>query len=256
MDTWTLLKRELNYFGICLLDHRQCRIYTNNTFSKSQGIIKTIRRNNVVIKSYKKAFLDLWGETTDLLSYQNISSEIIDDKIIKLFIFSLKDLSKFVLCFEELSGSKFEKVIARSLNRDITTFSKEQIYKLPDYKILMDWVHRSISRLLYINKLLYAAILGPKRVSQYNVKTARGISGPWAHLDLPMEERAFPFGFGLRAREKGKQKQRRYRQGLENYNNDGRVGEGHYWRELRNEPFDWMDRNFEDPYPSRTLLSR
>jgi len=41
-----------------------------------------------------------------------------------------------------------------------------------------------------------------------------------------------------------------------NYNNDGRVGEGFYWRELRNEPFDWADRDWEDPYPSRHLLSR
>jgi hypothetical protein len=170
--------------------------------------------------------------------------------MINLFVFSLKDLTKYLLCFDGAEKSKYYMIVSQALSKDVKMFSKDQVYSIPDYKISIDWVSRNVSRLLYVSNLLSLASMGKKRVSQYEIKTAKGVAGPWSRLDLPMEERAFPFGFGLRSREKGKQKQRRYRKGLENYNNDGRVGEGHYWRELRNEPYDWMNREYEDPYPS------
>ncbi|MFW6173100.1 MAG: hypothetical protein ACOC5T_05090, partial [Elusimicrobiota bacterium] len=76
-------------------------------------------------------------------------------------------------------------------------------------------------------------------------------------LDLPMEERVFKWRDiedEVRGRERGKEKQRRYRQGFENYNNDGRVGEGYYWREMRNEPYSWYDRGTSSPYKSRATI--
>jgi len=172
---------------------------------------------------------------------------------------------KYLLCFEGAEQSEYYKAVSTSLNRDISTFGRRQVYSLSDYKITIDWISRVISRLLYVSNLLAFASMGPKRVAKYDIKTAKGISydiktakgisGPWAHLDLPMEERVFPFGDEVQNREKSKLQQRRFRKGLENYNNDGRVGEGHYWRELRNEPFSWFDRGSEDPYPSRSMLS-
>jgi len=74
-----------------------------------------------------------------------------------------------------------------------------------------------------------------------------------------MDERVFEWDDideEMRGRDRDIRRQKRYRTGLENYNNDGRVGEGFYWRELRNEPFSWHSREFDDPYPSRHLLSR
>ncbi len=255
MDTWTLLKKELNYYGVDLIDSKKCQIMFNDQI-RVQGVIKTMKQINSLVKQQKKILLSLWKEVVDLLKEDSILNNIIDDKMINLFVFSLKDMIKFLLCFEDCEKSIYYKIISNSLTRDINTFSKYQIYKLSDYKISIDWVSRLISKLLYITKLLGLASMGKKRVSKHEIKIARGISGPWAHLDLPMEERVFPFGQELQQREKSRQKQRRYRQGLENYNNDGRVGEGFYWRELRNEPFAWADRNFDDPYPSRNLLSR
>jgi hypothetical protein len=190
------------------------------------------------------------------LSSKSENTTITDERMSKLFIFSLKDMIKYLLCFEDIEETQYYEVISSSLTSDLNSFSREQIYKLPDYKILIDWVTRFISRLLYISKLLAFALLGPKKISKYQIKTAKGISGPWARLDLPMEERVFDFGDEIDQRTKGKQKQERYRQGLENYNNDGRVGEGYMWREMRNEPFKWTDRSTEDPYPGRNLLRR
>ena len=255
MDNWELLTKELNYYGFVLVDNKKCQFPDEKGEVKIQGVIKTIRILNSYIKKQKKILLSLWEEVVEDLEYKNIIPEIIDDNMADLFIFSLKDFAKYLLCFEDLEKSKYYNSISTALTRDIKTFSKEQIYSIPDYKISIDWISRNISRLLYICNLLSFASMGKKRVSQYDLKMAGGIAGPWSRLNLPMEERKFPFGFGLRSREKGKQKQRRYRKGLENYNNDGRVGEGHYWRELRYEPFDWMDRDFEDPYPSRSMLS-
>ncbi len=255
MDTWVLLNKELKYYGIKLIDNKKCQIIDGNGDTNIYGVMRTIRILSYYIKKQKELLLTLWDEVVETLQDQPLSSEIIDNNMTSLFVFSLKDFVKYLLCFDDVKKSKYYTVISQALAKDTKMFSKHQVYTIPDYKISIDWISRNISRLLYISNLLSLASMGKKRVSQLEIKTARGISGPWAHLDLPMEERVFPFGFGLREREKGKQKQRRYRQGLENYNNDGRVGEGYYWRELRNEPFSWFDRGYEDPYPSRKQLS-
>lgn len=256
MDTWALLGKELEYHGIKLISHTKCQITDDHGQTKVQGVIRAMREINGTIREQKKILLLLWNEVISLLSEQNYATEILDERMVNLFLFSLKDMVKYLLCFENSEKSKYYKVISSSLCRDINSFDRIQVYTVPDYKISIDWISRVINKLLYVSKLLAFASMGPKRVSKYEIKTAKGISGPWAHLDLPMEERVFPFGDELKQREKGKLQQRRYRQGLENYNGDGRVGEGYYWRELRNEPFSWFDRAFEDPYPSRSLLSR
>jgi len=256
MDTWALLCRELQYNGITLLNYTKCQIGDESGQVKAQGVIRTIRDINKSIKQQKKILLSLWNEAVFLLSKESYAAEILDERMVNLFLFSLKDMVKFLLCFEGAEKSKYYDIVFNSLNRDINSFSRQQIYNIPDYKISIDWVNRTICRLLYIANLLAFASMGTKRISKYDVKTARGISGPWAHLDLPMEERVFPFGDELQQRDKGKKGQRRYTKGLANYNNDGRVGEGHYWRELRNEPFSWFDRETEDPYPHRSLLNR
>lgn len=255
MDTWSLLEKELNYYGIYLIDRTKCQVKDENGQVQIKGVIKTIKDINYLVKKQERILSLLWGEVLELLQQQKPCGAIIDDKMVNLFVFSLKDLSKFLQCFDGAEKSEYYKTVLNALTQDVRSFSKQQIYKLPDYKICIDWVSRVISRLLYVSKLLAFASLGKKRVSQVEIKTARGISGPWAHLDLPMEERVFPFGQELEHRDKGKQRQRRYTKGLENYNNSGEVGEGHYWREVRNEPFSWFNRKYDDPYPHRSLLN-
>ncbi len=263
MDTWALLSKELEYHGIKLMDHTKCQIVGDDNQSKVQGVIRTIREINKTIKEQKKILLDLWNSVISILSEESYSTEILDERMVKLFLFSLKDMVKYLLCFENSEQSKYYEAVSSSLNRDINSFGKTQVYEIPDYKITIDWISRVISKLLYVSNLLAFASMGPKKVAKYDIKTAKGmdkmakgISGPWAHLDLPLEERKFPFGDEIQQRERGKQKQRRYQQGLANYNNSPGVGEGYYWRELRNEPFSWFDRGTEDPYPSRSLLSK
>jgi len=266
MKTWSLLKKELNYYGIDLINSKKCKVKLSGE-EQIQGVIKSFKQINYIAEKQQKLLLSLWNEVVSLLEENNNSNEIIDDKMIDLFIFSLKDMVKFLLCFEGYENTKYYNVVLKSLTRDINSFNKYQIYKLSDYKISIDWVNRSITKLLYISKLLKFVSMGETRISKYddkiagvvnvnNIKIAKGLAGPWSRLDLPLLERVFPFGEELQQRDLGKKKQRRYRKGLEEYNNNGSVGEGHYFRELRNEPFAWADRDFDDPYPSRTLLSR
>jgi hypothetical protein len=255
MDTWALLKQELNYHGIVLINHKKCNIFNKEGKVKSYGIFRSIKILNNCIKKQKKVLLQLWDETISILEKESVCPEIIDKNMTNLFIFSIKDFMKYLLCFDKIEKTKYYNMVSLCLSRDVKTFSKNQIYSIPDYKICIDWVSRNISRLLYISKLLYFASLGEENAAKYDIKTAEGIAGPWSRLNLPMEERKFPFGFGLRERDKAKQKQNRYVKGLQNYNNSPGVAEGYYWREIRNEPFSWYDRDTEDPYPSRKMLS-
>lgn len=256
MDTWLVLEKELDYYGIRLIGNKKCQFCNERGSFSSQGILKTIKEFIKEIKNQKKLLLSLWEDVSQLLQYKTNKSLICDEKMINLFIFSLKDLSKFLICFD-LDQSDFNKQINSALNRDINSFSREQILKLPDYKISIDWVHRNIHRLMYICKLLSYVSVGQESIAKYLMKNAKGVSGPWSNLDLPLRERVWPFEDDyLFGRSKDKKRQTRYRKGFENYNSSQFVGEGHYWRELRNEPFSWADRGTEDPYAHRSLLNR
>ena len=42
MDTWNLLERELDHYGIRLINNKKCQIYDANGEERTQGVIKTI----------------------------------------------------------------------------------------------------------------------------------------------------------------------------------------------------------------------
>lgn len=254
MNNWDTLKKELQYHGIVLVGDKRCRVFFEEEKPVTQGIIRTIRQLKQSIQKRCALMQGLWNDISFILTKGNSEKEIINDEIKKLFVHSLKDLSSFLLCFEECDNSLYSSAINSALSKDISLFSKEQMNKIIDYKISVDWLYRVICRLRYIVNLLRFSLCGADNVNQ-NEKFAISVAGPWSNTDLPMKERVFPYGRETDDRRIQKQKQRRYWMGFENYNNDGRVGEGRYWRELRNEPFSWYDRKNEDPYPSRYSLS-
>ena len=252
MDNWDILKKELRYHGILLMADKRCKVFFEDKKPVIQGTLKTIRQLKKSVQKRCYLMQELWNDISFILSQKCECIDIIDEKKKKLFIYSLKDLSNFLICFEECDNSLYSKVLNKSLSKDISMFSKDQICKIIDYKVSVDWIFRMIAKLKYIMNVLRFSLMGKEKV---NCQKKIAVSGPWSRLDLPMKERVFPYGTETKDRKKHKQKQRRYRKGFENYNNDGRVGEGHYWRELRNEPFSWYDRKYEDPYPSRHSLS-
>ena len=265
--TWDILTKELAIFGIKLINSNLCECTESGKKLripiryKLRLIRKSVCRNLTILK-------ELWGDLCKILGNNDIvSSSAIDIRSTNLFISSIQGLvrfSTFILddyidYIKTMDIESIKLTLKKYLNRDINTIDKSVILLVPEYKISIDWIHRIIRQLIYISKLLKCAMTGTEIVKSIPEKFARGVQGPWANLDLPMLERAFEWDdieAETRGRDADIRKQRRYKMGLENYNGDGRVGEGFYWREIRNEPFSWYDRNTEDPYPGRSILTR
>lgn len=251
MNNWELLQQELKYYGIKLSDNR-C-IVTENGKTYKVGIVKILSKIEKSIRENGDLLSDIYKAILDKIVEDNNVQQFFDPQYYKLFVYSLEDLLRFSQIFENKDDCA--DFLKRALDRDILGYSKEQIQFVVRMKICLDWIYRLITRLLYVKKLLSLASMGEKRVLKYKTVTAAGFSGPWSNLDLPMAERVFPFDaddFPLRTKEK--QKQRRYRKGFDNYHHPG-VSEGHYWREMRNEPYLWSQRGTESPYPGRSVLT-
>ena len=93
----------------------------------------------------------MWKEIANTLQEPCLAPEIIDDDMMKLFVFSLKDLTKYLVCFEGAEKTRYYLSVSEALSRDAKMFSKHQVYSIPDYKISIDWVSRNINKLLYIS---------------------------------------------------------------------------------------------------------
>lgn len=255
--TWDILKKELAVHGFRLADEQNVEFYAQSELRRVP-IDQAIAMVDSEVKDNIATIKELWKTLAQSLSDSSQpNNQACDCRIINLFIFSLKDLAKLLACFDPEGVSRYHQVLKAALDRDISSFNKSQIDSLLTYKISIDWTHRLIHKLMYIRSLLRFAKQGRFRVSNHKIVTASGVSGPWANLDLPMGERMWNWweeDENFRGRDLDLRKQRRYRKGLENYNNDGSVGDGHYWRELRNEAYSWDDREDESPYPFRSTL--
>lgn len=263
---WEIIKKELACYGVRVVNEQVCQ-YIDGDKIRNISIEKCISIIRGKMSVNIKEFMFLWKEVGGVLECKNYESldGAIDYKNINLFIESMKDLFKFGMFLSEnydcyyrsIAKSGILNLIRSSLNKDYKQFSKNIILSIPDYKISLDFIYRRNSIFTYIIKLLKFIQTGKDNVCKHLIKTAKGIQGPWGNLDLPMLERKFPWDDieeEIRGRDRDIKRQNRYRMGLENYNNDGRVGEGFYWREIRNEPFSWYNRGTDSPYPSRSTL--
>jgi len=256
-NTWDILNKELKYFGIKLIGNNKCQFYNKEEALRTFPVKKTIQNIEFNISNNIKLFSETWDNICNVLTNKENNHQCYDQNLKKLFKFSLKELQKLLLAFEDMDNSNISKTIDNALNQDINSFSHQQIDTLSNYKISIDWIHRLIHLHKYLVSLLKLSCCGKDVISKKEIKLARGVSGPWANLDLPMLERVYSFESedlrGLKGRSRDKKYQRRYQKGLDNYNSEG-VGEGHYWRELRNEPFLWSNRKTDSPYPGRNIL--
>jgi len=264
--TWDILTKELAIYGIKLINEKECAIIHEGKFVRTT-IPKTLQSLRLRMEANGETFEELLGETIQLLSLPQSEQDLpLDELTTNLFINSLKSTKEFFsLLVEhfEFNDNELKKqllpMVQSVLNKDLSLLSKDIVFQLPNFKISLDWVFRKMSMLDYVRSLLRLAQLGPNKIEKMNIKLARGVSGPWANLDLPLLERKFPWADIAEeneGRQRDKRRQARYRMGFENYNDPlGRAGCGRYWREMRNEPFSWASRGSDSPYPSRNLLS-
>jgi len=196
---------------------------------------------------------NLWLEIKELLSNPNLQSSKPAEGIESIFVHCLQGLKRMIYLYPGLNDfESIEKSLDSSLCNDINNFSYRIMSKIIEYKLAMEWVGHIIAKNLYIRFLLvsYSKIKNNKQIV-----VAKGVHGPYANLDIPVDTRVFPWSAisdEVSEREKDKQNQSRYTKGLEGYN-DPYVNEGFVWREIRNEPFLW-GKESENPYPHRNSL--
>ena len=235
-----ILRQELAIHGFRLNGNGLVEYYMNGSL-QTASLEETARMVESEIRENQTVCLDLWDEICQTIQSQGGGLSI-DSGFEKLFIHSLKDLAKLLEAYDGPRFQKFAQIIKLALDADISEFGYQKVSSIVDLKITIDWTHRLISRLSYVRKLLRYAAGGIDKSSQSHIKLASGVSGPWANLDLPMGERMWTWkdeDENFRGRDMDLRNQRRYQKGLENYNNDGRVGEGHYWRDINLEPSSW-----------------
>ena len=87
MDTWTLLRKELSYYGIKLIDNKKCQIGGDDGSVKIIGVIKAVRLMNSHAMQQKQLLLSLWEEVVETLQESDPSLDIIDNNMTSLFVF-------------------------------------------------------------------------------------------------------------------------------------------------------------------------
>jgi hypothetical protein len=130
------------------------------------------------------------------------------------------------------------------LSLDIQEIDTDLIKEFNTTYLRIRIIHRLIIREIYKKKLIH-------RYSKI-IKLAQSVSGPWANLDLPEEERMWSFDEDeeyFEERSKAKRKQTRYNP---EYDEDGFFFK---WVDWNRSPYSFDDRQDESPYPSRSLLT-
>ncbi len=255
-SVWETFKRELAFQGFNVIPNGVA-FYAQEGEVKKYDFEKTYNMLTEEISENASLMRNIWIELCEHLITPYIREYVHDKRHEKLFISALKSLASFLDMFSSLMINQYRQIVKDALCTDIIYFSSEDISAICDFSIVIDLTHRTIERLIYVRRLIRFASRGKNKINETKIVTARGISGPWANLDLPMLERVWDWNEeseNFSKRDESIRKQRRYRKGLENYNNGGPVGEGHYWRELRNEPYSWYSNESESPYPMRSVL--
>jgi hypothetical protein len=194
---------------------------------------------------------ELWAGLCKELSAPQIGPSSPPEGIESVFVHSLQGLKRMLYLYPGLVNfESIEKCVCDALCRDINSFSYRTMSNVIEYKLSIEWVSHLIAKNLYVRALLVAC-----QYPENKTVEAKGVHGPYSNLDLPMDERVFSWSAideETRGRDRDIKSQRRYKMGLEGYN-DPWVNEGFEWRELRNEPFLW-GKEGENPYPHRNVL--
>lgn len=238
-----LAKSELAMYGV-LLEGDKCVVIENGERSTVPADEEYHRLASAVDE--KKALLkELWVEVVRNCMSPTAAINAGSDRTGRMFIDAIKHLYTLSVKRKMPAQQYFKRLLAR----DINSFSESFMSKIVDLKIGIDWV----THLVYADKYRMRILRALAKVHP-NEKEA-SVSGPWANLDLPMQERVWSYhdeGENLEGRDLENQKQQRY-QLPDSYNDPYDFEEGFYYREERNEPYAWGDEE-NNPYPHRNQL--
>lgn len=161
-----------------------------------------------------------------------------------LFLYNIKRAFCFAGNFSELSF--VQTALRQLLDLDVSTISTSFLRTFNAIYFRIRMMHKLIMLEMYRIKL----------ISQYMkmAKMAISVSGPWANLDLPEEERMWSYEEDeeyFDQRSKAKKKQTRYNPEY-CYEEDGIFFK---WVDRNRDPYLFDDKETESPYPSRSSLT-
>jgi len=257
MNNRELLIRELDKYGVKMLNNAECSFSVKDKKFKSKIVTKiyALKKDHI---NNTKIIQQLLLEVVGLLSSGNPgANNVISPKLVNISLDSLYgiwDLAKLLIFSVEyktfLKSHNVCEILRKTFDKDYSCFSYDVLNCVSNYRIALDWIYRKNKKIEYVVSLLDLFL--NNKIDKVIIKEARGIQGPWGNLDLPMQERVFGWdevAGETYGRDKDKRMQQRYLMGYDTYNKSGKVGEGYYWREIRNEPFAWKDRYTDSPYP-------
>lgn len=234
-----LLKQELDVHDIKIADKIVIRV--GDHFILADSVSESIDLLNSGIKELKETERSLWEDLSNLVNIIPQNNAGNKGSIDNLLFLSNVQKSYFLSKrFSELKNVSHS--IKNLLSIDAASTHPDLIRKFNQKSLEIFLLHRIIMGEIYKSKLL-------KKYSLLT-KTAQ-ISGPWANLDLPMQERVWEFSEDadyFDNRERSRKNQTRYNP------ENGKSGFYYVYQDLNRDPYLFEDRKDESPYPSRNTM--
>jgi hypothetical protein len=241
-----LIKAELAMYGLLIEGNNCDSIVNGHKVSTSVGEQELKLQQS--ISDNKQLFNELWEEIIEMLETPPVAIAPGGEATRRMFSETIRHLYSLAIMLKQKRSKYILKI---QLKKDVASYPESFMSQIIDYKIGLDWVHHLVRSDKYRLNLLRKIDKGDDRR-----RHVHAISGPWSNLDLPMQERVWSYEDERENIEDGemqKQKQQRY-QIPDTYNDPYDIEEGFYYREEKNEPYSWEDRQEESPYPHRNLL--
>lgn len=246
-----LLQKELSFYGFELRGNSV--FFISNGFSEPVDIffsrLKSLENEQVSLlkKEWKKVKSNVvpvaGGISVNFLRLLQKSVNRLYKKTFHAVLRSF-DVSGHL---DKLSSMCADRMSSATAEQAAVVLSKIEIYE------------HNIKRIHYIRHILKLIIKSTNSVvkgASTGINMNSSVQGPYANLDLPMQERVFTWSDideETYARQEMKQKQSRYTMGLEGSSpSESKVG--FYFRELRNEPYLFPYGEDEANSPYRKIL--
>lgn len=243
-DDTELLKAELRAFDIINSNNGGYHICIGDEVLSASNLSECCQLLNSGISELKQHLLESWHDlqhiTKKMLREDGKNSGSLDNL---LFLSAVKKSFELSSIFTDLKP--ISKTIRQLLDTDIASSDDHLIRHFNDDYLRIQCLHRLVMIELYRQHL----------VSHYMSLTKQAqISGPWANLDLPMEERKWEWDEGeeeyFANRKQSRREQIRY-----NPENQTKSGFYYVWQDLNIDPFRFEDMKVDSPYKSRHLLT-
>ena len=242
-DDTELLKAELRAFDVTNSDNGY-DICIGDEVLSSPTLQECSKLIDSGIAELKQHLLETWHDlqhiAQKMLREDGRNSGSIDNL---LFLNAVKRSFELSSIFTDLKP--ISQTIQQLLDTDIASSDNRLILHFNDDYLRIQCLH----------KMLMIEIYRKQLIRRYMIMTKQAqISGPWANLDLPKEERVWEWDEGeeeyFANRRKSRREQIRY-----NPENQTKSGFYYVWQDLSRDPYLFTDMEQDSPYKSRGLLT-